>query len=238
MEGKAKWGLAGLALGLAAALTLPTFAQTSSPEPGDLERTVSVTGQATIRSAPDEAVVTLGVRTQGATAGEAMAENARAMSDVLDAIRSEGIGSNDLATTSISLYPSYSDHGTTIVGYVAENQVQVTVHDMSDIGRVIDRAVDAGANTTNGISFQLSDENQGLDRALEEAVVDARAKAEVLAAAGGASLGAVVQIVETGATPPPPMYRDYAMAEAAGVPPVEAPTLEREITVSVVWELV
>ena len=237
MRGNMKWGFAGLALGLAAALTLPVMAQTSSPEPGSTERTVTVSGVSTIRSAPDEAVITLGVQTQGATAEEAMASNSRAMDEVLTAVRNEGIGSDDLATAWINLYPNYSDSGLTIVGYTAENQVYVTVRDMGRIGRIIDGAVEAGANLTSGISFSVSDENQGMDRALEDAVANARAKADVLAAASGAQLGAVVQVVEGSAPSPSPLYRDYAVAEAGGVPPIEAPTLETQVSVTVVWEL-
>jgi uncharacterized protein YggE len=229
--------MAGLVLGLAVALTLPVLAQDSSPEPGTLERTVTVSGVATIRSAPDQAVVTLGVQTQGATAEEAMASNADSMNDVLAALRDEGIGSNDLATAWINLYPNYSDSGLTIVGYTAENQVYVTVRDMDRIGRVIDRAVEAGANLTSGISFSVSEENEGLDQALQEAVANARDKAEVLAGASGAQLGAVVQVSEVSAPSPSPLYRDYAVAEAGAAPPIEAPTLETQVSVTVVWEL-
>ena len=239
MQGSAKWGLAGLALGVGVALMLPTFAQTTSSGPDDARRTVGVIGEATISSAPDEAVVTLGVRTQAETAEEAMSENAGTMAAVLDAVRAEGIGSDDLATAWIELYPDRR-HGR-VVGYSAENQALVTIRDMGEIGRVIDRAVAAGANTTSGISFRLSDESRGEEQALEDAVADARRKAEVLAEAGGASLGAVVQVVETGATPLP-AYPEYAMSLplAAGrlATPVETPTLEREVTVSVTWELV
>jgi uncharacterized protein len=239
MNVKTKWVALGVVLGVAVALMLPSLAQTSSPAPGAMDRTVTVSGVGTIRSAPDEAVVTLGVRTQGATAEEAMAANSETMNRVIGAILSEGITQDDVATAWINLYPNYSETGTTIVGYTAENQVSVTIRDMGRIGKVIDRAVAAGANLTSGISFSVSDQNDGLDRALEQAVADARHKAEVMAGASGAQLGAVVQVAETGAPTPPPLYRDYAMAaEAGSVPPVEPPTIETQVSVTVVWELI
>jgi uncharacterized protein YggE len=70
MKAKVSWGAAGLVLGLVAALTLPSLAQSSSPSPGTggAGPTVTVTGSATIRSAPDEAVVSLDVQTQAPTA--------------------------------------------------------------------------------------------------------------------------------------------------------------------------
>ena len=241
MDGRTKWGITGLVLGLAAALTLPTFAQTESPspEPSDARRTVTVSGSATVRSSPDEAVVTLGVRSEAATAEEAMAENADRMNAVIRALLDQGLREDDLATSYLSLYPRYADSGLTVVGYTAENQVSVTVGDLDRIGRLIDRAVQAGANLTSGISFRLSGENEAADRALADAVADARTKAELLAGAGGAGLGEVISIAEAGTPTPPPVYYDYAVAEAAGgAPPVLPPELETQVSVTVVWALV
>ena len=46
-----------------------------------------------------------------------------------------------------------------IKGYQADNEVNVTLHDISTVGRCR-HAVKAGANLSNGITFQLSDENK------------------------------------------------------------------------------
>jgi len=69
MKAKMSWAAAGLVLGLVVAITLPSLAQSSSPSPGTggSGRTVTVTGSATIRTTPDEAVVALGVQTQAPT---------------------------------------------------------------------------------------------------------------------------------------------------------------------------
>lgn len=242
MDGRTKWGIAGLVLGLAAAFTLPTMAQTDEPSPDDPDatrRTVTASGTATVGSTPDEAVLTLGVQTQGATAEEAMAESAQRMSALIAELLDQGLREDDLATAWLNLYPQYADAGSTIVGYQAENQVTVTVRALDRIGRIIDRAVQAGANLMSGITFGLSDDDPAADRALAEAVADARGKAEVLAEAGGASLGEVVQITESAGGFPPPIYRDFAVAEAAGsLPPVLPPTLETQVSVTVVWALV
>ncbi len=242
MKGNVKWGTAGLILGLALALSVPSFAQSPTPPTPDTsagtDRTVTVSGTATIRSMPDEAVVTLGVHTQAPTAEEAMRQNAAQMSDVIASLLDEGLKQNDIATAWINLWPSYSDSGLTIVGYTAENQVNATIRDMGKVGRIIDRAVEAGANLTNGISFQISDESQGRDQALQAAVEDARHKAEVLATAGGATLGQVVTISELTAPSPPPIYYDRAVeAAGAATTPVSPPTIETQVSVTVVWAL-
>jgi len=239
MKVNAKWGLAGVALGIAVALTLPSLAQDASPQPGTMERTVTVSGTATITSDPDEATVTLGVRTQALTAEAAMRDNANRMNDVIQAVRRSGVAADDVATAWINLYPQYDDAGVTVVGYVAENQVNATVRNMDAIGSVIDAAIGAGANLSSGISFGLSDSSQGVEGALADAVADARSKAVALADAAGAQLGAVVTVSETGSVQPPIAYRDYGVtADAAGAPPVETPTIETQVGVTVTWELI
>ena len=238
MKAKVSWGTAGLLLGLIAALTLPSLAQTSSPSPETgSDRSVTVTGSATIRSAPDEAVVTLGVQTQAPAAQGAMQQNASGMNDVMKAILGDGVKPADIATAWVNLYPNYDSGGTAIVSYSAQNQVDVTVRDLSEIGSIIDDAVGAGANLSSGIQFQLSDQNQGVERALAEAVANARAKAEALASAGDASLGSVVTITEGSAPqyPPVPFAADAGRAAST---PISPPTLETQVMVTVVWALV
>jgi uncharacterized protein YggE len=239
MRQNLKGMLVGIALGAAVALTLPSLAQDASSAPGSGQRTVTVSGTATIRSQPDEATVTLGVQTRAMTAEAGMRDNANRMREVISAVRAEGVAADDIATAWVSLYPQYDANGIGIEGYVAENQVSVTVRSMQAVGRVIDAAVEAGANLTSGIAFGLSDEGAGLQQALADAVADARGKALAVAEASGAGLGAVVSVTETGAPVPGPVYRDYGVAEAgAAAPPIEPPTIERQVSVTVTWELV
>jgi len=233
---------AGVVLGTIVALTLPSLAQdTGSTGSGTADRTVTVNGTATIKSKPDEAVVALGVQTQANTAQGALSENATKMSALIASLMDKGIAKDDIATSYVSIYPTYGNSGTAITGYQADNQVNVTLHDISTVGEVIDDAVKAGANLSNGITFQLSDENQGVNQALSDAVDNARSKAETLAGAGGAQLGEVVSIQESSYGSTPPIYygRDTAMggAVADASTPIQPPTLETQVSVTVTWAL-
>lgn len=228
--------VAGFLAGVVLALQGPVTAQPADEEP--LRRTITVNGTATITVDPDEAVVRLGVRTQADRAQEAMDLNSQKMQKVLDALRELGLGDDDLATSLIELYPRYDDRGETVIGYDAANEVEVTIRDLGTVGRVLDTAVDAGANVAGGISFRVSDANEGLDEALAEAVVDAKAKAETMAAAADASVGQVMTIVEEAGGQPGPYYAErvaYAAADTAV--PVETPTIETTVSVSVTWQL-
>lgn len=237
--------VAGAVLGAVVALQVPSLAQdagsSDTPTPSTTtQRSVTVSGTATIRSAPDEAVIGLGVQTQANTAQGALSQNAEKMVAVLQAVEGQGVPKGDIATSSVSLYPTYGQSGTDITGYQVANQVDVTVRNMDKVGPVIDAAVGAGANFTNGVTFQLSDQNKGVNDALAAAVANARSKADTLAAAGGAQLGQVLSIQETSApTPGPPILyeRDVAAAQAGAPTPVQPPTLETQVSVTVVWSL-
>ena len=232
---------AGVVLGAIVALTLPSLAQdTGSSTPGIADRTVTVSGTATIKATPDEAVVSLGVQTQANTAQGALSENALKMTALIASLLDKGVAKDDIATTYVSIYPTYGNSGMDITGYQAVNQVDVTLRDISKVGAVIDDAVKAGANLSNGITFKLSDENQGVNQALDAAVANARSKAESLAGAGDAQLGQVVTIQESSAGYPPPIYygRDMAAgAVAEASTPIQPPTLETQVSVTVTWSL-
>jgi len=197
--------------------------------------TVTVTGIGTVTSQPDEAVLGLGVRTHASDANDALKENATRMAAVVRALHDLGIADADISTASVSLYPSYSNDGSTITGYVAENDISVTVHDLSKVGSAIDDAVAAGANVSSGVTFQMSDANSGVQDALKQAVGNARDKAAVLANAAGAKLGDVVSITESSAPYPIP----YGVTEgAAGVAtPISPGPVQIQVSVTVVWAL-
>jgi len=239
MKPNLKWGVSGVVLGLVVALTLPTIAQEDPAEPATQDRTVSTTGVAIVRSAPDEALVTLGVHAEADTAEAAMDANAALMSDVILALVGAGLREDQLATATLNLWPRWGDTGQEVVGFTAENQVTVTVHDLDGVGEILDTAVDAGANLTSGITFRVSETNTAADQALTEAVGDARRKAELLAIAGGVELGEVVTMIElsSGGTSPPVVYAEAAVADGASTQ-VFPPTLESQVSVSVTWSLV
>src|SRR6266571_4464068 len=104
--------------------------------------------------------------------------------------------------------------------------------DPASVGKFLQAAVDAGANTVSGVSFSVSDPARGRDAALQSAMADARAKAEVLARAAGRALGHVIAIAEGGGVRPPvPLaFEMKAMRQAAEVP-IEPGTEEESFTV-------
>ncbi len=99
---------------------------------------------------------------------------------------------------------------------------------------ILDHAIGAGANEMSGIEFVVSEQSKLLDQARDDAIADARRKAELYARAAGAKVGHVVAITEEGSTPPPRLMQAMR-AGAAPVAPGEQ-TLRAVVTVS--YELV
>jgi uncharacterized protein YggE len=229
---------AGFLAGAVLALQVPSVAQTDGGTTTPTERTVTANGTATVRTKPDQATLSLGVQTDATTAQEALSQNAQKMNAVFDALKQMGIGDADLATSELGLDPVWSNDGRTVTGYQARNTVMVTLHDLSKVGPTIDAAVKAGANLAGGISFGLSDDNAGVNQALAQAVQNARAKADTMAAAADATVGEVVTIAESSAPGPLPYMAERAVYAAADTAtPVNPGTVETQVSVTVVWSL-
>lgn len=200
------------------------------------DRWVEVSGEGSVSAAPDFARVTLGVTSTGKTASEAMAANAKAANALVSLIKAEGVAPAEIQTSDISISPMFSQASSsqtppTITGYTVSNNVTVIVRDIPRLGSLMDKAVAAGANAIYGVAFDHSDLSALLDKARPLAVADARRKAEIYGAAGGARVGRLMVLTEE-AGPRPPVA--FSRAYAAGAPaptPIEAG--EDKLTVSI-----
>jgi uncharacterized protein len=172
----------------------------SSPSPGS--RSITVSGSGTASAPPTRAVFSFGVGTRSQTAVQALADDSARMRKLIAALEGAGIAAASLQTSSVSLSPVTSEDGTKIVGYTASNSVSATIDDPTKAGSIVDTAVAAGANQVDGPNLTVADQGALYRSALRAAVADARAKADVLAAAGGLHVGAVTAIEESGDTSP------------------------------------
>lgn len=173
----------------------------SIPAMGEEEAAViRVAGNATVSLAADYATLQIGVNTRKATMSEAQAENARLMQAVIAAIYQTGIAEKDVNTSQFNVFTSNETsldaEGKEIPRnvYMVENMLAVTVRDLDRLGTVLDAAMAAGANTTYGVNFSSTQENEAYQKALARAYQDAEAKARTLCEAAGKQLGALTLI--------------------------------------------
>ena len=211
----------------------------------DLRRTIALTGHAEVKTAPDMAVVNLGVFSQGATAKAALEANTKNMSGLMAVLKAAGIDDKDIQTANFSVGPRYDNSSNNnppkVIGYNVSNSVVVTVHKLDDLGGILDKAVGAGSNQIDSMSFTVSDPQELQDQARKSAVQDAQRKAALMAEAAGAKLGNVLSINDSTPGPIPMSARggmvQYDMAAKAAPVPVAQGEMVISSDVNVVWEL-
>ncbi len=224
---------------LAAALLLALIATAAPAE--ETPRAITVTGSAQVDGTPDLATISAGVQTQAANAAQALSDNATAMTEVFSVLEAAGIDKADIQTNQLSLDPIWEQpteakpNPTEVTGYQANNAVTIRVHDIGALGGVIDALGGAGANRIFGITFEIENPRPLLDTARKNAVIDARAKAELMAEAAGVTLGPVLSIHESpnmGA--PGPLRAKMDMAPAT---PVASGTVSLGVEVELVYQI-
>ncbi len=205
-----------------------------------LIRNVSVIGVGEVETQPDSALLSLGVQTEAESAAEAVVGNNNQMQSLLSSLESAGIPSEEIQTTTIRITPTYEFDETrnsrTLVGYSVTNMVEVRTDDLDNLGNLIDKSVQAGANTVENIRFVVSNTSELRNQAREMAFQDAQRKAEQLAGFTNADLGPVIEISESGISPG--IQAEFAQgAVAEEAVPVQPGTQRIRITVIVTWQL-
>ncbi len=173
-------------------------------------KVITVSGEAKVRVEPDIAYITVGVRTEGKTAEAAQTENAKKMSAVVDSLKKLGLDSKDLRTSNYSVHPIYDYNYVTmkekvqevqktervLKGYEANNNLDVTIRDLTKVGAIIDISVKNGSNMTDSIRFSISDQSAAYNKALAGAMKNAQSKATSLAEVVGITLSKPSRISE------------------------------------------
>jgi uncharacterized protein YggE len=217
-------------------LVLPTLvlfsliAQAQAPAPPPFVRAI---GSATVPVKPDQAQIQFAVVTTASTAQDAASQNANVVTAVLAALGTV-LGPNpNIQTLSYSLNPNYNypQNGQPVLtGYTASNTVQVTLTDLSLIGKVIDTGIQAGANRVQGLQFGLQDDQPSRAQALKMATAQAKANADAMASGLGQHTGAAIAIQEGVTSTPTPVLLGAATPSATT--PVETGVVNVQASVT------
>jgi uncharacterized protein YggE len=165
-------------------------------------------GTGAARIAPDRATIFVGLETRATTAAAAGAENARRQRAIIDTLRALGLTNEQLSTVNYNVSPEmqYSPNGQTppkVTGYTVTNTVRADVRRLDDVGKVIDASLAKGANEISSLNFFSSKADSVRRSAMESAVLNARADAEVLARAAGGTVGPLIEISSSEIQPQP-----------------------------------
>ncbi|MEZ4854556.1 SIMPL domain-containing protein [Flavobacterium sp.] len=204
---------------------------------------ISVSGVGKIKVVPDEALITLGVENNGKDAVEVKKRNDEIVDRVLKAIKKHAISDKDFQTQRVSLYRN-QDYKTKKYTYYASQTLTIDLKDLKKYDELMMDLLETGINQIQGVQFKSSKIKEFEAQARQEAMRDAKKKAEDYVAVLNQKVGKALTISDNSQTnyPQPPMYRMMkaeAMMDAAAPQRETLAVGEIEIlsTVAVVFEL-
>jgi len=209
------------ALGLLGGALMPKAADAvaAGNAPAANPAVVTVQGMGEVTVKPDQTTIVLGVQQEDKDAKKAQAAVTTAMNNLIDAMKKAGVKEADMQTSYYNISPNYdwSSSKQRLTGYTVSHSLNLRI-DGTDVGALIDAATAAGANQIQSINFGLKDQTPSYHKALEQAVADAKARADVLAKATGKTVDTVLSINEGGIATPYPYSEAYRGASnLAGV---------------------
>jgi uncharacterized protein len=214
--------------------TLLVFAPLLAAQTAVPVRVITATGTGTTSIKPDLAKVNVAVVTTATTADEASNQNATQVDAVIKALTSVLGSSSPIRTLAYSLVPNYRNQqgqAQTIVGYTATNTLEVTISNLSNVGKVIDAATrTGGANQVSGLRFMLANSDAAKQSALSAASRQARSHAESIASGLGGRIGGVISAAEGGSVVP--ILADARLGAAATTTPIEVGNVDVTATVT------
>ena len=176
----------------------------AGPEAKAEKRTISTSGQATIKVKPDSARVYFGVQTLAETIKKARADNAASVKKVMDALTALQIPDLKMKSSDVHVELVQSAHDRDslprTLGYKLTHTFTVLVQNedaqkLSGVAsRVLDTALENGANIVQQISFFKRDLTEARRQAMAKAVEDAVANAQALAAGGKVKIADTISI--------------------------------------------
>jgi uncharacterized protein len=209
---------------------------------------VHVTGEHTVKAVPDVAFVDFTVFGESRELEEAKSKADGLLRAVKAVLKELLIEDADVRTTGLRVQPTFQYHENgrrTLTSYEAAYDVHVRVHQLEQMGSLIQKLVQAGVDRIHHVGYALENDESITHEALMKAMHDARSKAALLAQAGGRVLGNPTNIQEQqvyNAMPimAAPMMMKSEMAYASDASAGQQPpmgTLDVKAQVSVIYEL-
>ena len=148
---------------------------------------------------PDMANINLGINEFGKDVTDVQGLVAKKISAVKAAL--SDIPEDSISVTNYYVNPQYnydseSEDYNKIVGYQVSVSIVISDVAVEDVGDLISRCTEAGANNVGNVEYKCSNYEEIYTSALSDAVRKAKRKAEVIADAAEGTLGSIIIITE------------------------------------------
>lgn len=213
--------------------------------PSNSPRYVSVSGDGTVKVAPDSVRVDASIANVSATSAASLRATAKSADALRSSLKESGVEAKYISAVNLSTNPeySYSNNGPAkIIGYRSTQNFTITLRDAKNSGLIIQNLQNKVGNalSINSTSPYIYDQKIAEANARTLAVAAAKAKAQTYAGLTDSKLGKVLSIEEQiSQSSPVPMMAMAKGMDAAAPAPVQVDLGQQSITVTVTtkWEL-
>ncbi|MDF2788432.1 MAG: hypothetical protein K0S80_1530 [Neobacillus sp.] len=185
---------------------------------------IKVRGEGEIAVQPDTASVNLGVVTESKELIEGQRQNSMAANKVIDSLIRLGIDRNQIQTFDYRIESDYDyDQGKQIFrGYKITHILQVKIEDLNVIGKVVDTAVENGANYVANVQFTTRYKESYYQQALTIALNNASNKAKTIANTLRVTLNPTpILVIEESNTIQPYESQQFALAKVSSTTQIQ-----------------
>lgn len=208
----------------------------------NIYQTVSFVGEGKIKAVPDTAKTEIGLITEGKDTITVQNENSSKMNAVIKFLKERGVSEADIKTSNYSLSPKYEYNKgkSSLVGYVLNQNLTVTVRNLDKIGEILDGAVSSGANRIDSVSLFVDKPEELKNKAREEAIKAAKEKMIMTSKTAGLRLGRLVGFSEGFSGEPPMFFKSMEVGAGGGVassPQIEPGSQEIKVSITLTYLL-
>jgi uncharacterized protein YggE len=155
--------------------------------------TITVSGMGEVFAVPDIATFSVSVQEEAKEVEAAQETATNKTNDIITYLKQQGVEEKDIKTQDYSVSPQYDWVESAIEGgvrapgrqvlrgYQVSQTLSVKVRDTKKAGELLSGVGSRGASYVSGLSFTIDDEDALKADAREQAITDAKAKAEELA---------------------------------------------------------
>lgn len=184
--------------------------------------TVTVVGEAQTQLKSQIAVFSAGVSSVNDNKDTAINEVNQKITKIVEAVKTFGVPEADIKTQNMSVYQSeetYYEEGrqkSRLGQWRVNNTIEVKLRDVEKSNELADLLTKNGANNVYGPNFSVDDTSKTENSLLEEAIKNAREKADIIAKSTSRRIGKVVNVTEGYQTSPVALRSAYGLGAGGG----------------------
>lgn len=199
--------------------------------------TITVQAEAETFREPDQAQLTLNVSQSGDDLVALKARVDQQTSEVIMFLRKQDIPEQAITSYRLSAAPVYDyQEGQRIQrGFNVSRAIQIQLTDLAIYDIILDHALASGVTEISQAQFLVSEPDLLYNDVLQQAVKNARAKAELLAAAAGVKIVAVSQVQEMSQAPKALAFESarFRQADQVSLPGTQAIRAQVSLTYTI-----